>query len=250
MEDQGMEPGDELYTVEPGAFVAARNALVKGLRRAGRREEADQVARRRRPPATAWALNQVAREEPARVRAVLDAGTALRTATSEALAGQRDGLRTAQAAERDALRIAIDAGLRRLRDGGHPAGDAARQRLTATLRAAMVDDDVATRLAAGTLDADYEAPGLGITPAESPERRAPTPAPDAEARTRRRQADAELRRLEADADRLSRRAERLAAAARDADEAARAAAAASAEAEAEARRAEERVAEARRSAVD
>jgi hypothetical protein len=250
MEDHGMEPGDELYTVEPGAFVAARNELVKGLRREGRGEEADQVARRRRPPATAWALNQVAREEPSVARAVLDAGSALRTATGQALAGQREGLRTAQAAERDTLRRAIDAALGRLRDAGHPAGDVARQRLTATLRAAMVDDDVAARLAAGTLEADYEAPGLGITPDAVPEQRTPTPAPDAGAQARRREANAELRRLEAEADRLRRRADRLAAAARDADVAARAAAAAAAEAEAEAGQAEERVAEARTNTVD
>jgi hypothetical protein len=245
-----MEPGDELYTVAPAAFVAARNELVNGLHREGRRDEADQVARRRRPTATAWALNQVAREEPAAVRGVLDAGASLRSAMTEAVAGKGDALRGARAGERDALRGAVDGALRRLRDAGLPSGEAARQRLTATVRAAMVDDDVAAQLAAGTLDTDHDAPGFGIASGAVPERVAQTPPPDADARTRRRQAESEVRRLEAEADRLARRAERLAIAARDAEQAARDAASAAEEAAAESRQAAERVADARQSTVD
>ncbi len=249
-----MNPDDELYTAPPGAFVAARNMLVKELRRKGRREEADRVARLRRPTATAWALNQVAREDPGAVRAVLDAGGALRAAMGEAVAGAGDALRRGQAAERAALRSAVDGALGRLRGAGLPAADAARQRLMTTLRAAMVDDEVATRLRSGTLEIDYEAPGFGISDVVSapvrPASLTPDPPPDADARARKRQADAELRRLEAAAEVVAKRAERLAHAAREAEATARSAAAAAAAADAEAQEAAARVAEARERAVD
>ena len=238
-----MNPDDELYTAPPGAFVAARNMLVKELRRKGRREEADRVARLRRPTATAWALNQVAREDPGAVRAVLDAGGALRAAMGEAVAGAGDALRRGQAAERAALRSAVDGALGRLRGAGLPAADAARQRLMATLRAAMVDDEVATRLRSGTLEIDYEAPGFGMSEAVSAPARPASQTPDPAA-------DAELRRLEAAAEVVAKRAERLAHAAREAEATARSAAAAAAAAEAEAEEAAARVAEARERAVD
>jgi hypothetical protein len=247
-----MNPPDELYTVEPGAFIAARNAMVKELRQEGRREEADQVGRLRRPTATAWALNQVARDEPASVQAVLDAGAALRAATKQAVSGAGDALRAARAGERDSLRVAVDRAISRLGDAGQTTGDVARQRLIGTLRAAMVDNEVAARLAAGTLDSDHEAPGLGIptdpglvvvrpdTPAGSragsPPPPPPPPPPDPAAQARKRKAEAEVRRLEQQADRLTRRAQELSAAAD--------------QAQAEAEEALARLAAAREQAVD
>ena len=69
---------DALYGLAPEEFVAARDALARRLRKEGRREEAAEVAARRRPSAAAWALNQVARQAPAVVEAALAAGRALR----------------------------------------------------------------------------------------------------------------------------------------------------------------------------
>ncbi|MBA2280587.1 MAG: hypothetical protein H0W25_05030, partial [Acidimicrobiia bacterium] len=54
--------GDDLYTVEPGTFIAARHARVKELKAAGQKQDAAVVAKLRRPTPGAWALNQVARE--------------------------------------------------------------------------------------------------------------------------------------------------------------------------------------------
>src|SRR4051794_33762768 len=50
---------DSLLTVPPDEFVAARNALAKSLRAAGRKQEAAAVAALRRPTAVDWALNMV-----------------------------------------------------------------------------------------------------------------------------------------------------------------------------------------------
>lgn len=154
--------GRDLYALDPGEFTAARNALVKELRAAGRRDEAAGVAKLRRPPVTAWALNRVARDRPDLLEAVLDAGRGLRAATEQALEGDASALRPAQAAERRAVDAVTATASSQLETTGKAGGDTARQRMAATLRAAVVDPTVAEPLLAGALDADHEAPGFGL----------------------------------------------------------------------------------------
>ena len=158
----GGEAGRELYGLDPDQFTAARNALAKQLRTDGDKAEAALVAKLRRPPATAWALNRVVRERPGVVDAVLDAGADLRVATESALEGDASRLRTAQAWERRAVDNAASAAAAVLTAAGHGGGDAARQRMAGTLRAAMVDADVAAALRAGVLDDDRDASGFGL----------------------------------------------------------------------------------------
>jgi hypothetical protein len=177
---------DELYGIDPEKFTAERNALAKRLRAAGQRDEAAAVARLRRPPATAWALNRVARDDPAAIDAVLDAGSELRAAMDRAVGGDAAALRQTQAGERAAVDAAVEAASTRLAATDHHPSDATRQRLAATLRAAIVDQQVADRLRAGTLDADHEAPGFGFgpsTPSSPAPRRAPRPTAAASAKT-------------------------------------------------------------------
>ena len=151
-----------LYGLEPSEFTAARNALSKRLKAAGDKESAAQVAKLRKPPVTAWALNTVARRLPGVIDAVIDAGAGLRAATENALAGDASGLRTAQAWERRAVDAAVTTAAEVLADAGHGTTDAARQRMAGTLRAAMVDPTVAEALRGGVLDDDREAPGFGL----------------------------------------------------------------------------------------
>ena len=66
-----------LYATVPTEFVAARNALVKELRRAKERDEAALVAALRRPDWTDWALNVVAAEHADAVDEVRDARPAM-----------------------------------------------------------------------------------------------------------------------------------------------------------------------------
>jgi hypothetical protein len=214
----GPEPADadELYQLAPHEFVAARNALARRLRAAGERGQAAEVAKRRRPPPTAWALNQVARHQPNVIEDFLAAGEKLRTSMEQAVRGDASGLRAARAGERDAIGAAVTAALVRLGS----ATDAMIRRLTGTLHAAIVDDAVARQLRAGTLDKDHEAPGLGLPGAELVAD-APSPPPaersaDREEAERRRRARARRAELEASAERLERRAQRLRAVAAEA----------------------------------
>ena len=145
------EPAD-LYRLDPEDFVAARNGLVKRLRASGARAEADLVAKLKRPSATAWALNQVAPERPELIDRVLAAGAGLRAAMEAAVAGDASGLRDAQRVERAAIDGALGAAVARL---GTKANEAVRQKMSDTLRAAIIDESVAQRLRTGTLDADH-----------------------------------------------------------------------------------------------
>jgi hypothetical protein len=213
-----VETADDLYRADPEAFVAARDALARRLRNDGRRDEAAAVSKLRRPTPTAWALNQVARDEPSRIEQLLAAGQGLREATEEAVRGDASELRAAQEAERAAVHAATQAAAARLRSRGRPATDAMLRRLAGTLRAAIVDDAVAAELREGRLEADREAPGLGL-PGLDPGAVAARPVPhaaDAGAEARRA-ARAKRAEMEAEAERLERRAVRLEDAARHAE---------------------------------
>lgn len=157
-------PGEaaELYELPPAKFTAARNALAKRLRAEGKKEEAAKVAALRKPTATAWALNLLARREPAVVEAVLDAGRQLRQATEQTLRGDRSGFQAAQASERESIQEATGRAADLAEAAGDPISEAGRQRMAETLRAAIVDPQVADDLRRAVVQKDSSAAGLGL----------------------------------------------------------------------------------------
>jgi hypothetical protein len=206
---------DALYELPPEQFVAARDALAKVLRSQGDRAGASGVVRRRRPPASAWALNQVARVAPRLIDDLLAAGNTLRAAMSDAMAGDASSLRRAEAGERAAVDAILTSAGAQLDAHGQTLTDVHRQRMTATLRAAVLDEQVAAPLQGGVLDSDHEAPPFGFgadlevvprTPTPSPKRQV---RPDPAAIARERARKAEHARVKAEAGRLQRRADRL-----------------------------------------
>lgn len=139
------DPVDALYAVEPKEFIAARDALAKELRAQGDGEAAAAVKALRRPTVAAWALNQLARDDAARVRSLLDAAAQLRSAQADALrSGDPAELRTATRAWRDAVRDATEAAVAR-------TTESQRDDIIATLEAAVADESVADALRAGRL---------------------------------------------------------------------------------------------------
>ncbi len=74
----GMEAvTEELYGLDPNDFVAARNDLVRRLRKAGERAVAAEVAKLRRPTPAAWAVNQLVRRHRAEVEELVRKGEEL-----------------------------------------------------------------------------------------------------------------------------------------------------------------------------
>ena len=153
---------DDLYGVDPAEFVTARAALAKRLRADGDREEAARVAKLRRPPQSAWALNLLARTDPDRIDAVFAAATALRDALADGGAGV--DRREAQAAYRGAIDAAVAAAAAL----AEVTADDMRNRIRTNLLAAGVDEDLAVAVQRGVLPDDQEAPGFGGTPTIGP----------------------------------------------------------------------------------
>ena len=84
---------NDLYGLPLERFVPERNALAKDLRRNGDRDEAETVAKLRKPSVAAWAVNQLVRTQRQAVARLFAAGDAAQRAQSELLAGRVDAAR-------------------------------------------------------------------------------------------------------------------------------------------------------------
>jgi hypothetical protein len=155
----GEDPTDELFGLAPEGFVAARDALARRLRRAGDAEAAAGGPGRRRPPLSAWAVNQLARRRGPELAPLLAGGR-------EAVAGL------------------VEAAVALLREAGRPATAATRARVPATLEAAAADPAAAELVRRGRLTADLGPAGDGDGPAAGrrPRRRPARDDPAARAR--------------------------------------------------------------------
>jgi hypothetical protein len=211
-----------LYTAPPDAFVRMRNELVRSLKKDGRRDDADDVAARRRPSVIAWSLNAVVHADAQLVDEWYDAASDLRAAMRRAVRGDAEPVRRAQAAERRATDQVVTAARRHLEEFGSKDSDAVAARLAGTLRAAALDDDVAARLRSGTLETDIVASGFGFELSATDDSvetarpnavartraRAPTRTPDTDDRAADRARRAEATRLANAAQRLATAAEK------------------------------------------
>lgn len=144
---------DELFTLPPEEFTAARNALVKALRGEGRREEATEVGGLRRPTVAAWAINQAVRTHRDGFDDLVAAGGQVRAAQRRALSGVRQsGMREATRARRTAIEALADTAGAILAERG-VAADSHRGDIVATFDAASADDDAAAVVGAARLSA-------------------------------------------------------------------------------------------------
>jgi hypothetical protein len=159
----GEQAGDELFGLPPEEFVAARDDLVRRLKRDGDAEAAARVKALRRPPLSAWAVNRLARERAAAVDRLLAAGERLRAAHQAALAGEGAAeLRAAAKAEREAVADLVRTALELLGEAGHPTTDATRDRVAASLHAAAASPEAAELVRHGRLTADLAPAGFDV----------------------------------------------------------------------------------------
>ena len=132
---------DELFSLDPSEFVAARDALAAQLRADGETAAAKEVKALRRPSTAAWAVNQVARQHPELVVAVVAAGRELAAALGS---GDRDALRRATAQRRETVTAATRAATALV-------GDQHRDDIADTFEAAASDDGAAASVTSGRL---------------------------------------------------------------------------------------------------
>ena len=150
---------DHLYGLPLEEFTPARDAAAKEIRKAGDRETAAIVAKLPKPTPAAWTANQVAREQPELIEAMLAAGEELREAQEAAVQGGGGrGLRDATLAERRAV-DEVMAAATSYKPAGKPLSRAMADRLRTTLHAAAGDEAIRDALADGRLVDEAQAGG-------------------------------------------------------------------------------------------
>jgi hypothetical protein len=154
------QAADELYALPPADFTRERDERAKALRKEKRRDEADAVKALRKPTVAAWALNQLARRRAKDVERLVAAGEELRAAQEELLAGgDRKAFQSAAAQEREQVAKVADEAAALVGEVGERAGPALREKISATLHAAALDEETAEELRAGRLVREREAIG-------------------------------------------------------------------------------------------
>ena len=135
-----MEPED-LYGLPLERFTDERNALAKERRNDGRRDEAEEVSKLRKPSIAAWAVNQLVRTQRRDIAALCDAGDALREAQEKLLSGggDADALRDAVEAVRVAVEQLTDRARGLLSSEGNELSPATLARVSETLNAAALN---------------------------------------------------------------------------------------------------------------
>jgi hypothetical protein len=147
------DPGDDLYLVPPGEFVAARNQLAATLKKAGKKPEAEAIKALAKPPVSVWAVNHVARAEGAAMARFLEASDRVRTAqiAGAATPAARQEYQAAAGAQRDTLQPLLALIEQALTGAGLNAGKPMLDKIANNLRWGAIDDQLRPRLAAGRL---------------------------------------------------------------------------------------------------
>ena len=150
---------DGLFALPLEQFVVARTAAAKEIKASGDAVGAERVARLAKPTVAAWVVNQVARERPDDVAALVSLGDELRDATTD---HDRARIRTLDRLRRERVERVVG----ELRDAGEVAGRAvsatALDRLAETLTAAVMDPDAGALVRAGRLSQALQHVGFGI----------------------------------------------------------------------------------------
>jgi DNA repair exonuclease SbcCD ATPase subunit len=149
------EMADELYSVSPEDFTARRTELAAIAREAGDRDLARAVTGLRRPSLAAWLVNQLVRQQPGELIALVELGHQLREA-HRSLAGDR--LRELSAERGRLVRSAIEAA--RSQAGRTISEDVVRQ-LQETLEAAVADEGAEAAVESGRLTNSLSYSGFG-----------------------------------------------------------------------------------------
>lgn len=161
----------ELYGTDLEAFIKRRTELAAQARAAGEPTAAKQIAGLRKPTRSAWVVNQLVRADPTAPAQLAELAAAFRTGQAAA-----DGTALRQLSRQ--RRTLLDA---LIRQGFAIAGEVEpsatlREEVTATLAAALTDEQVAARLAAGTLTRAEQQAEFGSLTGESTPARGQTPA--------------------------------------------------------------------------
>jgi hypothetical protein len=146
----------ELYSSDPGEFIARRAEFAARARKAGEAAAAKQIAALRKPTRSAWVVNQLLRAQPDVAAQLETLGAELRSAQN-ALDGKairdlsRQRRELVDALTRQAFTVS----------GQRSPPAALRDEVTGTFGAALADPQVAEQLRAGALERPARRDGFG-----------------------------------------------------------------------------------------
>jgi hypothetical protein len=132
----------------PDQFTPARTAAATAARRRGDAEAAQAITALRKPTVVGWLANQLCREYPDEIAALLDLGVALRAATAE-LDGEQ--LRTLAGRQRQVIFALVQQGRALGNAAGRKVSEDTARGLEETLYAVLADAGAADQFAAGRL---------------------------------------------------------------------------------------------------
>jgi hypothetical protein len=176
---------DRLYGLPLDEFVRGRDELARRLGREGHRDEAALVKALRKPTVGAWALNQAVRRRRVETDALLATGRRLRAAHEDLMSGGDPAVLRETMEEERSLTTALADCAEAIASETGKSGPALRDRVRATLHAAVVEDEVREELAAGRFVREREAVGLGLVEPPSGSTTAPAKRPAASPRKER-----------------------------------------------------------------
>jgi hypothetical protein len=215
--DALVKESQKLYRLPLSEFTAARNARAKALKQDDP-ELAAAVAGLPKPSVAAAALNELVREDPSEVRALIQSGKRLRQAQEAAVAGKKGADLNAAIQEHRGALDRVQRDLRRRKLSG-PTVEKALQ----TLRVTSVDPELQPLLERGILHEDLTASGFGLDPSlvpAQPKQRTPAakpapapkpaakPTPDPKLRAKLKSAEAQLAKAEQRAEQALRALQR------------------------------------------
>ena len=149
---------DALFQLPLAEFTAARNALAKHLRNEGWTLDAERVKALAKPPAPAWAVNQLYWQDPKAIERLLTLGERVRKAQTGQL--KNADLRALIEEKKQMTMALLTKASAILEEAGHAASPDTMRRVSATLESLAAWGDMAGAPEAGRLTADLDPPGF------------------------------------------------------------------------------------------
>jgi hypothetical protein len=149
---------DALFRLPLAEFTAARNDLAARLTKAGRSVEAGDVKALTKPPATAWAVNQLYWKNPKAIEQLI--GVTERVRKGQTKPSRNVDVRELLSEKKRMMAELTERASALLSDGGHAASPDAMRRVSATLDALAVWGNTEGAPKAGRLTSDLDAPGF------------------------------------------------------------------------------------------
>jgi hypothetical protein len=161
MAKRGSDIGAEIDALFQGSlaeFTAARNALAKRLRTEGRTLDAERVKALAKPPAPAWAVNQLYWHDPKAIERLLTLGERIRKVQTGQL--KNADLRALIEEKKQMTQALVTKASAILEKAGLTASSDSMRRVSTTLESLAAWGDMKGVPMAGRLTADLDPPGF------------------------------------------------------------------------------------------